>query len=94
MFGRAGKQTYYQREMINSIGFVIFDTVKGSTRVAGVSRAHAFVIFVLLMFLRQPFGNGNSSNEGTPFYSSDVLAFGSIADPNTSAPRESALNGG
>ena len=28
----------------------------------------------------QPFGNGDNSNEGTPFYSSDVIAFGSFTN--------------
>ncbi|KAI0653863.1 hypothetical protein C8Q70DRAFT_1058977 [Cubamyces menziesii] len=33
-----------------------------------------------------PFGNNNNSNEGTPFYSSDVLAFGGFARWNSSEP--------
>ena len=37
VFGRAGYQTYYARDMLNNIGFVIFDTVQESTRIAGVS---------------------------------------------------------
>ena len=37
VFGRAGLQTYYAREMINNIGFVIFDTIKENVRIAGVS---------------------------------------------------------
>ena len=37
VFGRAGLQTYYARELINNIGFVIFDTVKENVRIAGVS---------------------------------------------------------
>ena len=37
VFGRAGLQTYYAREMINNIGFVIFDTVKENVRIDGVS---------------------------------------------------------
>ena len=95
MFGRAGLQTYYKREMVNSIGFVIFDTVKWTARVEGVSRAnHAPAFFILFTRVRQPFGNGNHSNEGTPFYSSDVFAFGSFAQPDPSAHREFILNCG
>ncbi|KAH9913697.1 uncharacterized protein BXZ73DRAFT_106876 [Epithele typhae] len=67
VFGRAGYQTYYEREMINNVGFVIFDTDKATTRIAG------------------PFGNGDNSNQGAPFYASDVLAFGSFAVPGSSA---------
>ncbi|KAI0329341.1 hypothetical protein GY45DRAFT_1325122 [Cubamyces sp. BRFM 1775] len=33
-----------------------------------------------------PFGNGNMSNEGTPFYSSDILAFGGFSRWNNSEP--------
>ncbi|CDO69782.1 hypothetical protein BN946_scf184766.g27 [Trametes cinnabarina] len=29
-----------------------------------------------------PYGNGSKSNQGTPFYVSDVMAFGSFAQPN------------
>ncbi|KAI9062537.1 hypothetical protein FKP32DRAFT_1604047 [Trametes sanguinea] len=64
VFGRAGYQTFYKRDMINNINFVIFDTAAGTTRVAG------------------PYGNVNKSNEGAPFYVSDVLAFGSFARAN------------
>ncbi|EIW56222.1 uncharacterized protein TRAVEDRAFT_86104, partial [Trametes versicolor FP-101664 SS1] len=35
VFGRAGYQSYYKREMVNNIGFVIFDTAKGTTRTVG-----------------------------------------------------------
>ncbi|EIW56064.1 uncharacterized protein TRAVEDRAFT_129128, partial [Trametes versicolor FP-101664 SS1] len=35
VLGRAGRQSYYQREMVNNIGFVIFDTAKGTTRTVG-----------------------------------------------------------
>ncbi|OJT13123.1 hypothetical protein TRAPUB_10327 [Trametes pubescens] len=35
VFGRAGRQSFYEREMVNNIGFVIFDTVKGTTRTVG-----------------------------------------------------------
>jgi len=35
VFGRAGYQKHYQRDMINSIGFVIFDDRTCTTRVAG-----------------------------------------------------------
>lgn len=37
MFGRAGLQTFYKRDMINSIGFVIFDEETATSRVVGVS---------------------------------------------------------
>ncbi|OSD04754.1 hypothetical protein PYCCODRAFT_1465720 [Trametes coccinea BRFM310] len=67
VFGRAGPQSYYHRNMVNNIGFVIFDTETGTTRTAG------------------PYGNGNRSNQGAPFYVSDVLAFGSIAKPDEPA---------
>ena len=94
VFGRAGHQSFYKREMINSIGFVIFDTMKGTTRVEGVSRAdHAFVIFFLFTRLRQPFGDDDKTSEGMPFYSSDVVAFGSISKPNPIAHCE-FLHGG
>ncbi|KAI0635435.1 hypothetical protein C8Q77DRAFT_1255848 [Trametes polyzona] len=33
--GRAGTQSYYKRDLINSIGFVIFDTAKATTRTVG-----------------------------------------------------------
>ncbi|KAJ3552012.1 hypothetical protein NM688_g4381 [Phlebia brevispora] len=61
VFGRAGYQTYYKRNMVNSIGFVIFDQERATVRVVG------------------PFGNSNSSNEGTPFSASNVMAFGGFA---------------
>ncbi|KAI0643980.1 hypothetical protein C8Q79DRAFT_973775 [Trametes meyenii] len=35
VFGRAGPQSYYHRELINSIGFVIFDTSTTATRIVG-----------------------------------------------------------
>ena len=35
-FGRAGYQSYYERDMLNNIGFVIFDTINQSVRIAGV----------------------------------------------------------
>ncbi|KAI0688950.1 hypothetical protein C8Q76DRAFT_803399 [Earliella scabrosa] len=61
VFGRAGFQTYYRRDMINELNFAIYDKATGTLRVAG------------------PFGNGNNSNQGTLFYSSDVMAFGGFA---------------
>nr|BAE43874.1 lectin [Grifola frondosa] len=57
VFGRAGRQSYYNRNMINSMGLVIFDSAKASMRIVG------------------PFGNGNSSNNGEPFYVTDPIAF-------------------
>ena len=54
MFGRAGLQTYYAREMINNIGFVIFDTDKENTRVAGVSRIYSLVDFPCLRVFTSP----------------------------------------
>ncbi|KAH9926582.1 uncharacterized protein BXZ73DRAFT_102842 [Epithele typhae] len=35
VFGRAGMHSYYNRELVTSIGFVIFDTAKITTRTAG-----------------------------------------------------------
>ncbi|KAH9913699.1 uncharacterized protein BXZ73DRAFT_106878 [Epithele typhae] len=64
VFGRAGMHSYYKRELVNSIGFVIFDTVGIKTRTAG------------------PFGNGDGTNQGKAFYTSDVLAFGSFTTTN------------
>lgn len=37
VFGRAGMQSFYKREMINSLGFVIFDAETATSRVVGVS---------------------------------------------------------
>lgn len=45
VFGRAGYQSYYKREMVNNIGFVIFDTAKGTTRTVGVSRPSHLIAF-------------------------------------------------
>ena len=42
VFGRAGMQSYYKREMINSIGFVVLDPEKQSVRVVPVSLILAF----------------------------------------------------
>ncbi|OBZ76759.1 hypothetical protein A0H81_03343 [Grifola frondosa] len=35
VFGRAGRQSYYNRNMINSMGLVIFDSAKASMRIVG-----------------------------------------------------------
>ncbi|KAI0635434.1 hypothetical protein C8Q77DRAFT_1156721 [Trametes polyzona] len=35
VFGRAGPQAYYKRDLVNNIGFVIYDTAKASTRIVG-----------------------------------------------------------
>ncbi|KAI0688931.1 hypothetical protein C8Q76DRAFT_698612 [Earliella scabrosa] len=61
VFGRAGPQTAYKRDLINELNFAIYNKATGTLRTAG------------------PFGNGNKSNEGTLFYSSDVMAFGGFA---------------
>ena len=90
VFGRGGLQTYHAREVINNIGFLIFDTVKGNVCIAGVSGpdnlltmlSHRAEAACFLEVSSQPFGNEGNSSEGTPSYSSDVLAFGSIADPD------------
>ena len=37
VFGRAGFQTYYRRDMINQLNFAIYDKATGTLRVAGVS---------------------------------------------------------
>ena len=39
-FGRAGWQSYYGRNMVNSIGFVIFDSATATSRIAGVRSRH------------------------------------------------------
>lgn len=36
VFGRAGFQSSYSRNLINSIGFVIFDAKHATTRIVGV----------------------------------------------------------
>ncbi|KAI0710573.1 hypothetical protein C8Q76DRAFT_67615 [Earliella scabrosa] len=62
VFGRAGMQRFYKREMVNQIGFVICDLGTCEIRKVG------------------PYGNANNSNDGTVFYTSDVLAFGGFAE--------------
>lgn len=82
VFGRAGKQSYYGRSLINSIGFVIFDQATITTRVVGVSRFEPVTLNEALLTTvlpLQPVGNNNKSNEGTPFHVSDVAAFGGFA---------------
>ncbi len=37
VFGRAGPQTYYKRDMINNIGFVFFNDKTDTVRTVGVS---------------------------------------------------------
>ena len=82
VFGRAGKQSYFGRSLINSIGFVIFDQATITTRVVGVSRFNCVTLDEALLTTAlplQPVGNNNKSNEGTPFHVSDVAAFGGFA---------------
>ena len=51
VFGRAGYQTYYARDMLNNIGFVIFDTIKESVRIAGVQWSTSPVRALMLTYM-------------------------------------------
>ena len=51
VFGRAGFQSYYSRNMINNIGFVIFDTVTESVRIAGVQWSTSLVRALMLTYM-------------------------------------------
>ncbi|KAI8973077.1 hypothetical protein BD414DRAFT_539980 [Trametes punicea] len=65
VFGRAGPHSFFHRQMVNTLSFVIHDSVKGTARIDG------------------PHGNPDGQDEGSSFYVSDVLAFGSFAKANS-----------
>lgn len=81
VFGRAGYQDNYHRELVNSIGFVIFDKDTALTRVAGVSPFEMPRLRTSLSNVySKPYGNSGNTNFGQPFYASDVVAFGGFAE--------------